>query len=116
MLAQVPGEGSQGEAAQHHEQQEGQPESMVAQPLQRPGKWQQQDDRQEHAVAHFPRAGGADEQAIEQVAPDRNQRQYREVRQVDEGGVAHTRYVCLQGNEQMAGAQEQQGKAQAGDQ
>ena len=32
--------------------------------------------RQQHAIAHFPRAGGADKQAIQQVTPHRNQRQH----------------------------------------
>ena len=113
VFVQVPGKRAEGQAAQHHEQQKGYPQSMVAQTLQRPGKWQQQNYRQQHAVAHFTGTGGADKQSVEQVTPDRNQRQRGKVGQVNECGVAHALNVGLHLDKQMPGEQEQHGKAQA---
>ncbi|MCY1247449.1 hypothetical protein D9M72_607810 [compost metagenome] len=89
---------------------------MVAPALQCPAERQHQHHSQQHAVTHFPGAGGADEKAVEQVAPDGNQRQYGEVGQVDERGVAHTLNVGLHFDEQMPGEQKQRGKAQAREQ
>jgi len=43
---QIPGNHPERHAAQHHEQQESYPQPVVAQTLQRPGEWQQQQHRQ----------------------------------------------------------------------
>ena len=113
---QAPGYRPQRQAAHRHEQQEGDPQPVVAQPLQGPGNRQYQHHRQQHPIAHFPRPRCTDKQPIEQITPHCNQRQYREVGQVDIGGFAHAGDIGLHGDEQMAAEGEQQGETHAGDQ
>jgi len=89
---------------------------VVAESLQQPGERQRQGHGEQHGVAHLAGAGGADEQAVEQVAPHRDRRQRGQVGQVGLGQFAHRRDVGLQADEQRAAAQEEQRKAQAGQQ
>ena len=89
---------------------------MVAEPAHGHRHRQCNQYRQQHRIAHLPRPGRANEQAVQQVTPHCNQRQHRQVGQIRIGRRPHTVDVGLQVDEQVPTQQEQAGKAQAGDQ
>ncbi len=89
---------------------------MVAEALQGQGNRQAERQGCQHGVAHLAGAGGADKQAVEQVAPHREQWQQSEIGQVVAGGFAHRGDTGLQVDEQVAAKCERQREYQAGQQ